>query len=57
VGAGAKGSALIGAIQDLELVGLRVYIDDKHGRVADMLAGIDEIGVRATNNSKAVNDM
>jgi hypothetical protein len=57
VGAGAKGSALIGAIQDLELVGLRVYIDDKHGRVADMLAGIDEIGVRATNNRKAVNDM
>lgn len=56
-GAGVNGSALIRAIHahpDLELVGCRVYSDQKSGADAGVLAGIGEIGVRATNQRQAI---
>ena len=59
-GAGVNGSALIRAVHahpDLELVGCRVYSDSKSGVDAGTLAGIEEIGVTATNDRQAILDM
>ena len=51
-GAGVNGSSIIRGVarhDELELVGCRVYSDEKHGVDAGTLAGIDPIGVLATN--------
>ena len=51
-GAGVNGSSIIRGVarhDELELVGCRVYSDEKHGVDAGTLAGIDPIGVFATN--------
>lgn len=59
-GAGANGSALVRAVHrhaDLELVGCRVYSETKNGVDAGILAGIEEIGVTATNDRRAIMEM
>jgi hypothetical protein len=57
-GTGAVGSEMMTAIldhrPDLELVGVRVYSDDKDGVDAGALVGREPIGVRATNDVAAV---
>jgi hypothetical protein len=56
-GAGlAGGGALEGIIAhpDLELVGVRVYRDEKHGRDAGELIGQAPIGVKATNQTEEI---
>ena len=56
-GAGINGCALIRGIirhADLELVGCRVYSDTKHGVDAGTLAGIEPIGVLATNSREEI---
>jgi len=35
---------------DLEVVGVRVYSDEKHGKDAGEIVGVDPIGVKATKN-------
>ncbi|PRC45814.1 hypothetical protein C6A85_93260, partial [Mycobacterium sp. ITM-2017-0098] len=57
-GTGAVGSEMIAAIldhrDDLELVGARVYSDDKHGADVGALVGRDPIGVAATTDVDAI---
>jgi hypothetical protein len=56
-GAGRNGAALIRAIaqhRDLELVGCRVWSDAKAGLDAGELAGIEPLGVIATNDRTAL---
>jgi hypothetical protein len=57
-GTGTVGSEMLAAIidhrRDLELVGVRVYSDDKAGADAGTLVGRDPIGVRATTDVVAV---
>src|SRR6476646_4450735 len=54
---GGIGTIAIGAIQrrpDLELVGVWVHSPEKEGRDAGELAGIDPVGVAATNDVDAI---
>lgn len=57
---GNNGRALLRGIidhPDLDLVGCRVYSDDKDGMDAGVIAGRDPIGVKATNDRQAIIDM
>ncbi len=59
-GAGVNGQALIRSIArhaDLELVGCRVWSDAKHGVDAGTLAGIDPLGVPASNDMRHLLDL
>jgi hypothetical protein len=54
---GGVGSIAIDAIRcrpDLELVGVWVHSDEKEGQDAGVLAGVDPIGVSATNDDAAL---
>lgn len=56
-GAGVNGQALIrsiGAHADLELVGVRVWSEAKHGVDAGLLAGIEPLGILASNDREAL---
>ena len=56
-GTGAVGSEVISAIldrDDMEIVGARVYADDKNGADVGTLAGREAIGVRATTDVESV---
>jgi 2,4-diaminopentanoate dehydrogenase len=57
-GTGTVGSEMMAAIidhrRDLELVGVRVYSDDKDGVDAGTLVGRDPVGVRATTDVATV---
>jgi 2,4-diaminopentanoate dehydrogenase len=56
-GVGLNGQALVRAIArhpDLELVGARVWSDAKNGVDAGALAGIGQLGVRATTDRQAL---
>lgn len=59
-GAGTNGQALIRAIArhpDLELAGCRVWSDAKNGVDAGTLAGIEPLGVLASNDRQVVLDL
>lgn len=59
-GAGVNGSSLIRAVArhaDTELVGCRVWSDSKSGMDAGVIAGIDPIGVIASNDRQAMIDL
>jgi hypothetical protein len=58
-GAGMNGQALIRAVNnhpDLELVGCRVWSEQKNGLDAGTLAGIEPLGVSATTDRQALLD-
>ena len=56
-GPGVNGSSIVRGVvrhDDMELVGCRVYSEEKHGVDAGVLCGIEPIGVLATNDREEI---